>query len=116
MVSSWKNKEIVYIKINGEFLANELVGETNKWLATHRNEYVGYIVDITEMTKQSAVEQKKAEAAAKANNSGKPRALLGKDAAMAALVNIYKRFTGATDMRYFTNEKEAIDWVMSFKN
>jgi hypothetical protein len=115
MIKSWKNGEIVYIKIIGEFIADELISETTKWLTTQPDQYVGYVVDLCEMTKQTAVEQKKAEAAAKKNNSGKPRALLGKDAGMAALVNIYQRFTGAQGVRYFTNEQEAKNWIMSQK-
>ncbi|MAT43862.1 MAG: hypothetical protein CL609_16125 [Anaerolineaceae bacterium] len=114
MINSWKDGKIVFIKIEGEFIADELIGETTKWLSSHAVEYVGYVIDICGMTKQSAIEQKKAEEAAKKSNSGKPRALVGKDAATAALVNIYKRFTGAKDMRYFTNMQEAKDWVLNF--
>jgi hypothetical protein len=88
MVTSWKEGEIVCIKMEGEFIADELVAETDKWIKTQKDNYVGYLVDIRELKKQSAIEQKKAEEAAKRYNSGKPRALLGKDAAMKTLVNI----------------------------
>ena len=115
MIRSWKDGEFVYIKMEGEFIADELVSETQQWIENHKDEYVGYIVDIRDLTKQSALEQKKAEAKAKEIGTKKPRALLGKDPAMGALVNIYKRFTGAQDMRYFTNEDEAKKWVLTFK-
>lgn len=116
MIKSWQDGEIVCIKITGEFLAAEIGSETRKWYQSKADQYVGYLVDITDMTKQSAVEQKKAEEESRKANTGKPRALLGKDKATAALVNIYKRFTGAKEMRYFTDETEAREWIMSFKN
>ena len=113
MIKSWLDGNMVWIEIEGEFIADELVAETGKWLETHRNEYIGYLVDIRKMTHQSAVEQKKAEEAAKKTNSGKPRAVIGKDPATAALVNIYTRFTGAQGMRYFTDVEKAKDWLRS---
>lgn len=115
MIKSRLDGEIVWLEIEGEFLADEIIAETSKWFQENPRDYVGYIVDIRKMTKQTAIEQKKAEEAAKKNKSGKVRAVLGKDAAMAALVNIYTRFTGAEGVRYFTNEQEARDWVMSHK-
>jgi hypothetical protein len=115
MIKSHKDGEIVWIEISGEFIADELIAETGKWLKSHANEYVGYLVDVRQMTKQTAIEQKKAEEQTKKNKSGKYRAVLGKDAAMAALVNIYMRFTGAKGLHYFTNEAEARAWLMSKK-
>lgn len=115
MIKSWKVGEVVYLDIEGEFLADELIAESNKWLVEHQDEYLGYLVDIRKMTKQTAFEQKKAEQATKNNNSGKVRAVLGKDAATATLVNIYTRFTGAKDLHYFTNEEDARNWILSFK-
>ena len=115
MIKSWKDGEIVYFQMEGEFLADELITESDKWLKEQDSEFLGYLVDIRNMTKQSALEQKKAEAAAKKNQSGKVRAVLGKDTATAAIVNIYTRFTGAEGVRYFTNEQEAKDWILGFK-
>lgn len=111
MIKSWINNNIVWLEVEGEFLADELINETNRWLHTRSNDYIGYLVDIRKMTKQTVAEQKKAEAQAKKNNSGKPRAVLGKDIGMAMLVNIYIRFTGAEGIRYFTNTDEAIKWL-----
>jgi hypothetical protein len=115
MIKSWLDGNIVWIEIDGEFLADELIGETNKWLETRKNDYLGYLVDIRKMTRQTAIEQKKAEAAAKKNQSGKPRAIIGNDAATAALVNIYTRFTGAQGMRYFTDVESAKTWLKTAK-
>jgi hypothetical protein len=111
MIKSWLDGDMVWIEIVGEFLADELIGETNIWLATRKNDFVGYLVDIRKMTRQTAIEQKKAEAAAKKNQSNKPRAIIGKDAATAALVNIYTRFTGAQGMHYFTDVERAKTWL-----
>lgn len=115
MIKSRLDNKVVTIEIEGEFLADELVAETDKWLKDHRDEYIGYLVDIRNMTRQTAVEQKKAEEAAKKRNSGKPRAVLGKDLATAVLVNIYMRFTNAQGIRYFTNEQDAKTWLMNYK-
>ncbi len=113
MVKSWIDGKIVYLEMEGEFLADELNDETSKWLETHRDQYIGYLVDISKMTKQTALEQKKAEGYAKKNKSGKLRAVIGKDAATAMLINIYMRFTGAEGIRYFNNKQEAKDWLIS---
>lgn len=115
MIKSWLDGNMVWIEIEGEFIAEELINETDRWLKTHKNDYIGYLVDIRKMTHQSAVEQKKAEAAAKKNQSGKPRAIIGKDAATAALVNIYTRFTGAQGMHYFTDVGSAKAWLKTAK-
>jgi hypothetical protein len=115
MIKSWLDGNMVWIEINGEFLADELIDETNKWLPTRKNEFVGYLVDIRKMTRQTAIEQKKAEAAAKKNQSHKPRAIIGKDAATAALVNIYTRFTGAQGVHYFTDVESAKTWLKTAK-
>jgi hypothetical protein len=115
MIKSWLDGNVVWIEIDGEFLADELVRESDKWLSTHKNDYIGYLVDIRKMTRQTAIEQKKAEAAAKKNNSGKPRAIIGKDAATATLVNIYTRFTGAQGVHYFTDVESAKSWLKTAK-
>lgn len=115
MIKSWLDGNMVWVEIDGEFLADELIAETSQWLATRKNDYVGYLVDIRKMTRQTAIEQKKAEAAAKANKSGKPRAIIGKDSATATLVNIYTRFTGAQGVHYFTNVESAKAWLKTAK-
>ena len=115
MVKSWLEGNMVWVEIEGEFLADELIGETNKWLETHKDDYIGYLVDIRKMTRQTTLEQKKAEEAATKNQSGKPRAVIGKDAATATLVNIYTRFTGAKGMHYFTDVEKAREWLKQRK-
>jgi len=115
MIKSWKDGEIVWLEVEGEFLADELAGESKKWYETKKDEYVGYLVDVRKMTKQTALEQKKAEEKAKTEGTGKPRAVLGKDIAMATLVNIYARFTGAEGIKYFTDAENAKSWLLSKK-
>jgi hypothetical protein len=115
MIKSWLDANMVWIEIEGEFLADELIGETNRWLTTRKDDYCGYLVDIRKMTRQTAFEQKKAEEAAKKNKSGKPRAIIGKDAATATLVNIYTRFTGAQGLHYFTDVEKAKTWLKTAK-
>jgi hypothetical protein len=73
---------------------------------------VGYVVDLNKMTKHPALEQRKAEAYAKKLNSKKPRAIVGKDDAIARLINIYMRFTKAEGVKYFTNHLDAKEWVL----
>lgn len=45
--------------MEGEFLADALNNETSKWLETHQDQYVGYQVDVSKNTKQTALEHKK---------------------------------------------------------
>jgi hypothetical protein len=40
---------------------------------------------------------------------------LGNDIAMATVVNIYTRFTGAEGIKYFTDEQSAAAWLRSKK-
>jgi len=113
MIKSWIDGNIVWVEVEGEFLADEISAECKKWYETKKDEYVGYMVDVRKMTKQSALEQKKAEEKAKTEGTGKPRAVLGKDVAMATVVNIYTRFTGADGIKYFTEEEKAKEWLLS---
>jgi hypothetical protein len=115
MIQSRLDGEIVWIEIEGEFLADEMISESKKWYATQQDKYIGYIVDIRKMTKQNAVEQKKVEEEAKTHKSVKPRAILGKDTATAAIVNIYQRFTGAQGVHFFTDAESAKTWLRTFK-
>jgi hypothetical protein len=115
MIKSRLDGDIVWIEIEGEFLADEMILESKKWYETQQDKYIGYIVDIRKMTKQSAVEQKKVEEEAKTHKSIKPRAVLGKDVATAAIVNIYQRFTGAQGVHFFTDEASAKTWLKEYK-
>jgi hypothetical protein len=112
MVTSYLEDKIVVIDMEGEFLASELLSETDKW-AKNEDEYIGYMVDISKVTKHAAMEQRKAEAGARKVESLKPRAVVGKDNASAKLISIYIRFTKAEGMRYFAKRKEAKDWLLS---
>lgn len=115
MVKSWLDGDIVWIEIDGEFLATDMISESKKWYETQQDKYIGYIVDIRKMTKQNAVEQKKVEEEAKTHKSVKPRAVLGKDIATAAIVNIYQRFTGAQGVHFFTDADSAKKWLKEYK-
>ncbi len=112
-MKSWLRDKIVWIEINGEFLADELVNESKQWFETRKNDYIGYIVDIRKMTRQSTIEQLKAEEAAKSQGTGKPRAVLGKDAAAGTIINMYTSFTGASRVSYFSDIKSAKAWLYS---
>ena len=113
MVTSRLVDNIVFIDVEGVFSADELYTETAKWFDTRKDEYVGYVVDLNKMTKHPAMEQRKAEAYAKKVNSNKPRAIVGKDEAMARLINIYMRFTKAERVKYFANHEDAKTWILS---
>jgi hypothetical protein len=114
MVSSRIEGPIVYFNIEGVFSADDLYNETIKWLESGE-EYVGYLVDITKMTKHPAIEQRKAEAYAKKLQTNKVRAIVAKDEATARLINIYMRFTKASqdDVKYFSKEEDAKAWLLS---
>ena len=114
MVTSRIEGPIVYFNIEGVFSADELYAETIKWLESGQ-EYVGYLVDISKMTKHPAMEQRKGEAYAKKLNTNKVRAIVAKDEATARLINIYMRFTKADQesVKYFSNEEDAKAWLLS---
>ena len=113
MVSSRLDDHIVYIDIEGEFKADELLSETDKWISEHNDEFIGYLVDISKVTKHPAMEQRKAEAGARKVEEHKPRAVVGKDDMSARLISIYVRFTKAERIHYFTNQEEAKAWLLS---
>jgi hypothetical protein len=113
MITSRLEGNIVYIDIDGAFSADGLYTQSKRWLDSHRDEYVGYLVDISKMTEHSAVEQKKAEELTRQLNSGKPRAVVGKDTATSALINIYMRFTNAKGIKYFSNFDDAKTWLLA---
>jgi hypothetical protein len=112
MITSRLEENVVYIDIDGAFSAEDLYTESKRWLDSHKDDYVGYLVDISKMTDHSAVEQKKAEELTRQLDTGKPRAVVGKDTATSALINIYTRFTKAKGIKYFSNFKEAKNWLL----
>jgi hypothetical protein len=113
MITSYLEDRIVFLEIEGVFSADELYSETSKWFDTRKDDYAGYLVDVNKMTKHPALEQRKAEAYAKKVNSNKPRAIVGKDEAIARLINIYMRFTKAEGVKYFSNHEDAKTWLLS---
>ena len=113
MITSRLEGNIVYIDIDGAFSAEGLYTESKRWLDTHKDDYVGYLVDISKMTEHSPVEQKKAEELTRQLNTGKPRAVVGKDAATSVIINIYMRFTNAQGIKYFSNDADAKKWLLS---
>jgi hypothetical protein len=104
----------LWVIIEGDLVADEAISKINQWVG-RKNEFVGLITDIRKMKESTAVEQKKLEEQRKRNNLGKPNAILGRESAMAIVVDIYIRFTRAEKTRYFTDEKKAKDWLDSCK-
>jgi hypothetical protein len=113
MITSRLDGKIVYIDVDGPFSAEGLYTESKKWLDTHRDEYVGYLVDISKMTEHSAVEKRKAEELTRQLNSGKPRAVFSNDSATSTLLNIYMRFTNAKGIKYFSSIEDAKSWLLA---
>ena len=112
MINAQKDGPILYMDIDGEFSAKDIAEEASKWMQEHRD-IVGYIVDITQMTKHPAMEQRKAEANYKKQNPNVLRAIVGKDDAASRFLRIYMRFTKAENMHYFTSKEEAKTWILS---
>ncbi len=78
MITSELRDGIVWLTVNGEMAAQEMMIEAGKWLP-QKGSFSGFITDIREMTTiPSTSEQKKLEAWRKQNKSGKPHALLGR--------------------------------------
>ena len=115
MINSRMENEIVYLEIVGDFSANELYSESKKWFDAHKDEYVGYLLDISKMEKHPALEQRKAEALSKQLNTQRPRAVIGKGEVSGRFINIYIRFTKAKDIKYFNDITEAEEWILSYK-
>jgi hypothetical protein len=107
--------KIVYLDIEGAYSADELYAESKKWYDNHEDEYVGYLMDISKMTKHPAIEQRRAEAISKKLTTNKPRAVIGKGEAGARFINIYIRFTKAKDMKYFSKIEDAEEWILSYE-
>ena len=115
MIKSHKEGPIVYMAIEGEFSSAELAKESEKWVDTNTGDLLGFLVDITKLTKHPAMEQKKAEAEFKQKSPDLLRAIVGKDDAAARFIKIYMRFTRADRMKFFTNPEEAKEWMLGFK-
>lgn len=113
MITSKLEDGVVWLIIEGELVADEVLAEAAKWLP-QKDTFAGFITDIKAMTKQTVAEQKKLEEGRKNNKSGKPNAILGKDSAFAVLAKIYIRFTNAENVRYFTDPDEAKAWLKNF--
>jgi hypothetical protein len=115
MINSRMENKIVYLDVVGDFSADELFSESKKWFDAHKDEYVGYLLDISKMEKHPALEQRKAEALSKQLTTKKPRAVIGKGDVSARFINIYIRFTKAKDIKYFGSLKEAEEWILSYE-
>lgn len=115
MIKSHKEGPIVYMEIEGAFSAAELAQESEKWVDTKEGDMVGFLVDITKLTKHPAIEQRKAEAEFKQKSPDLLRAIVGNDDAAARFIKIYMRFTKADRMKFFTNQAEAKEWMLSFQ-
>ena len=111
MVTSKLEDGVLCVFIEGDLNAEETIKEAGKW---EDAEYCGVLTDIRKMTSQPAAEQKKMEEWRKGLEVSRPNALLGGSGAMAALANIYVRFTGAKETRFFTDPDKAKAWLKSF--
>ena len=115
MINSRMENKIVYLDIIGDFSADELYSECKKWFDAHKDDYIGYLMDISKMEKHPALEQRKAEALSKKLNTQRPRAVIGSGEVSARFINIYIRFTKAKDMKYFGNLEEAEKWILDYE-
>jgi hypothetical protein len=114
MVTSELRDGVVWLTVEGEMVAQDVMHEAARWLP-QKEAFSGFITDLREMTAiPSTTEQQKLEEWRKGNKSGKPHALLGRTNALGVLIQIYVRLTKAEDTRYFMNPEAAIAWVKSF--
>lgn len=104
----------LWVIIEGDLIADEVNKEFEKWIP-RKNEFIGLITDTRKMGASSVGEQKKLAEQRRKNNLNKPNAILGKDSAFAALVDIFIRFTRSENTRYFTNPDDAKKWLQSLK-
>ena len=114
MVTSKFENGIVWLIVDGDLVAQEVLDEAEKWLPKI-DTCLGFITDIRKMENAPIIEQKKLEAGRKVHNTGKPSAILIKDNAMASIVKIYIRFTKAEDSGYFTDIDKAIAWIRNYQ-
>ena len=113
MVSSRLEDRIVILSVEGELSADQVHAELLNWYGKRMDEFDGYIIDLNQMTKHPALEQRKAAAYEKKLPSNKPHAIVGKDEKIARLISIFERFTKANLVKYYTNLEEAKAWIVS---
>ena len=112
MVTSRLDDRILMLAIEGEFSADEFQAELTSWINTRLDDFDGYIINLNEMTKHPAMEQRKAAAYEKNLNIDKPHVIVGKDEKIARLLKIFERFTKADVVKYFTNDEDAKAWIL----
>ena len=111
MVKSRLVDQMVIFDIEGDFSADEFYAEFENWLSK-QEEVKGFIVDVSEVIKHPAVEQRKAAAFLKKYELNSPYAVVGKDESIARMVGIYERFTKGKVPKYFTSVEDAKGWVL----
>lgn len=112
MVKTKLEDMVLWITIEGDLKADEVIVEFNKWIP-RKNEFIGLITDVRQMGASSAVDQKKLADQRRKNNLNKPHAILGKDSAFSVLVDIFVRFTRSENTRYFSDPEKAKEWLRS---
>ena len=111
MVTSELKDGVVWLTVEGELTAQDVMHEAGKWLS-QKDAFSGFITDLREMTSPpSADEQKKLAEWRRQNSPGIPHAMLGRTNAMGVLLQIYTRVTNTTALRYFMDPEAAIAWV-----
>lgn len=113
MINSRLENKIVYLEINGDFSEDELQAESKKRFDAHKDDDVGYLLDISKMDKHPALEQRKSEALSKKLPTQKLCAVIGKGEASARFINIYIRFAKAKSIKYCSDIQEAEAWTLN---
>jgi hypothetical protein len=114
MVTSELRDGIVWIIIEGQLTAQDIIAEATKW-QSQTDALSGFITDLCEMTSfPSSDEQKKLAEWRRHNNPGVPHAMLGRTNAMGVILQIYARVTNTKTLRYFMDPEAAIAWVKGF--
>ena len=113
MVASQLKNNVVYIEIDGEFSGDDITAEMKKWIVDHNSDFIGYILDINKMTSHPALEQRKAEAYTRRQDTQKPRAVIGRGEAGERFINTYIRFTKAEGIKFFYDQGEAESWLQA---
>jgi hypothetical protein len=111
MVTSELKDGIIWLTVEGEMTAQDIIVEANKW-RSRTDAFSGFITDLRQMTSlPSQDEQKTLGEWRKENDPGKRHDMLGRTNALGVLIQIYSRLTKAGDMRYFMDPEAAIAWV-----
>ena len=113
MVTSQLEDRIVILSVEGELSADDVHAELLHWYETRLNDFDGYIINLNQMTKHPALEQRKAAAYEKKLPANKLHVIVGKDEKIARLIKIFERFTKADFVKYFTDQQEAKEWIIS---